>query len=58
MAEYVKYTLQIEEDENGEPFLTLPEELLNQMGWDPGDVLMWDEHHDGSWLLRKMKDNE
>jgi len=53
-----KYTLNVEQDSNGELFLNFPDELLNQMGWDPGDVLLWEELPEGRWLLRKQENNE
>ena len=38
--------------ENGktkELFLDLPPESLNQMGWDDGDALLWEELDHGAW---------
>jgi len=53
------YTVRVEEDpETGDLILPLPTELLNQMGWDFGDTLIWDDNHDGSFTLSKKVDNE
>ena len=41
------YILEVEEDENGEQFLTFPEELMEEMGWRGGDILNWDIQGDG-----------
>ena len=49
------YTLSIEEDSSGEWFLVFPDELLNQVGWDPGDELTWEEISPTSWLIKKNK---
>ena len=47
----------VEADSNGELFLPIPVELLNRMGWDFGDTLIWEENFDGrkrtSYTLRK-----
>ena len=36
----------VEADDSGELFLPIPVELLNQMGWDFGDTLIWEENFD------------
>ena len=46
----------IEVRENGktkELFIEFPPGCLDQVGWDVGDNLIWDELPDGSWSLRK-----
>lgn len=48
----------VEEDpETGDLILPIPTELLNQVGWDFGDTLLWEEMDGGAWSLRK-KDEE
>ena len=50
----------IEVQENGktkELFIEFPPDCLNQVGWDEGDTLIWEELPDGSWSIRK-KENE
>jgi hypothetical protein len=50
-----KWTVTVEEDpDTKELVLPLPTDLLNQMGWDFGDSLIWDDNHDGSWTLKKV----
>ena len=52
-----KWTVTVEEDENGDLVLPLPTELLNQMGWDIGDELVWSESFSkGSFSLTKKVD--
>jgi bifunctional DNA-binding transcriptional regulator/antitoxin component of YhaV-PrlF toxin-antitoxin module len=51
----MSYILEVEEDENGEPFITLPEEVLEDLGWEPGDVLNWDVKGNGI-ILTKVND--
>ena len=36
--------------------LPIPTELLNQMGWDIGDDLVWTDNFDGSFSLTKEVD--
>ena len=45
--------------ENGktkELFLDLPPESLNQMCWDDGDTLLWEELDHGAWSITKKED--
>ena len=53
------HTIKLEEDpDTGDLVLPLPTELLNQMGWDFGDTLIWDDNYDGSFTLSKKVDKE
>ena len=55
----VKHTVHIEEDpETGDLVLPLPTELLNQMGWDIGDDLVWTDNFNGTFSLSKKVDNK
>jgi hypothetical protein len=29
-------------EEDGELFLVFPEEMLTELGWEPGDTIVWD----------------
>lgn len=46
------WTVRIELDENGEEVLPFPEELINELGWKPGDVVTW-RAEGNSWVLSK-----
>lgn len=57
----------IHEDENGDMILEFPEGLMEQMGWKPGDTLIWEEtlicgdeefEDCTGFTLRKKEDNE
>ena len=51
------WTITLEEDpETGDLIMPLPPDLLNQVGWDFGDTLIWEDLHNGSWSLRKKDD--
>jgi len=52
----MSYILEVEEDENGEPFITLPDELIEELGWQEGDVLDWDVRGNGI-ILSKVNDS-
>lgn len=52
-------TLVIQEDpDTGEPFIELPQRLLEQLGWKEGDDLQWVEGTDGSWTIKKVEKDE
>ena len=37
------YRATVQEDAEGNAFIELPPELLNQLDWNEGDDLVWDE---------------
>lgn len=43
----------VQEDENGELVLPFPQELLDEVGWKPGDNLEWIDRGDGTWEIRQ-----
>jgi hypothetical protein len=59
------YTVEIELDSNtGEMILPLPKELVDAVGWDVGDQLIWEEttilEDDGEYAgftIRKVSDD-
>ncbi len=49
-------TWTIEVQENGktkELFIEFPPDALNQVGWDIGDTLIWEELDHLSWSVKK-----
>lgn len=49
-----KFQVTVEEDtETGDLVLPLPEELLEQMDWHPGDTLVWKDNSNGTYSLYK-----
>lgn len=53
-----KWTVILEEDPvSKELVMPFPPDLLAQMGWDYGDVLVWTEADHGSFILSK-KDSD
>ena len=51
------YTLEIQEDESGELFLQFPNELVDELGWEEGDILEWKLKGTGVVLL-KLNDSD
>ena len=49
----MKFVTTIEyNEEEDDLFLPIPDEILDSLGWDIGDVLQW-EYNDDSILLKK-----
>ena len=36
--------------------LPLPERLLEDAGWNEGDILDWSDNGNGSWTLKKVEE--
>jgi antitoxin component of MazEF toxin-antitoxin module len=51
----VKWRLPIDKIENGEYFITLPDDLLEAANLSPGDDVEWVEQEVGTFILRKIK---
>ena len=51
------WTVIIEEDvETGDVILPFPQEMLDEVGWMPGDNLKWIDREDGTWEIRKVEE--
>ena len=48
----MNYIVEVQEDDNGNPFITLPDELVDELGWQAGDVLDWDLRGNGVVLTK------
>ena len=42
-------------DNSDELLLDLDEEWCSEMGWEPGDTIIWEDKGDGAWSLTKQK---
>jgi bifunctional DNA-binding transcriptional regulator/antitoxin component of YhaV-PrlF toxin-antitoxin module len=51
----MSYILEVQEDDNGDQFIVLPDELIDELGWQEGDVLDWDVRSNGI-ILSKVSD--
>ena len=50
-----RFTLTVEQD-GEELVLSFPVDLLNQMGWDIGDTLLWETTDNGYVSVHKKED--
>lgn len=48
----MSYILEVQEDENGDQYIVLPDEIIEELGWQEGDVLNWDVRGDGITLSK------
>lgn len=51
-----KYTVEVQEDKNGDLFIEFPAELLNQVGWHEDTLIEWLIGDDGSVTIKEVKD--
>lgn len=49
----VKTWTAIIEEEGEDLILPIPQEMLDEVGWLPGDNLEWYDRGDGTWEIRK-----
>ena len=51
-----KWTVEIKEDpETGDLVLPFPQDMLDEVGWNPGDNLKWVDRGDGTWQITKIE---
>jgi hypothetical protein len=53
----MSYSSVVKEAEDGELYIELSDELMEQMGWDIDTELVWTVHDDGKIGLRKRSDD-
>lgn len=56
MTDDFMYVVPAKVDTSGSLILCLPTDILNQVGWDTGDKVLWEELPDGSFSIRKGAD--
>ena len=49
----MSYYVELEEDKNGDLFLTIPDEVIETLGWEDNTLLTWDIKGDGI-ILRSL----
>ena len=52
------WIITIEEDENGELYLPLNQDILDLTKWKEGDIIEWSDNKDGSWTMKLKQDME
>lgn len=48
-----RWTIPVQENEQGEQFIEFPDEVLKETSWKEGDSIEWIDNHDGSFTLKK-----
>lgn len=51
----MSYVLEVQEDENGDQYIVFPEEIIEDFGWQEGDLLNWDVRGEGI-VISKVND--
>lgn len=46
------YVINVQADENGELFITIPDTIMKHQGWGEGTKLEWIDTNDGKFILR------
>ena len=46
--------VKIEQNENGEHYFLIPDDLQRELSWNEGDLIEWIDNGDGSWILKKL----
>ena len=46
------YIIEVQEDQDGELFIEFPEEIIEELGWQEGDILSWDLKGEGIVLSK------
>lgn len=54
----MKWTVTVEQDENGELVLPFNQEMMNAVGWNIGDTVKWQQSNNGEWTLTKIEPSE
>ena len=49
------YQVEVQKNEQDELFVELPSELIENLGWNTGDDVKWEETDDGGFRLKKVK---
>lgn len=47
------YTVSVEHDSNGDMILPFPDEMIDELNWEVGDILVWSQNDDGSVSITK-----
>ena len=51
----IKWSLPVEEQEDGEYYITLPDDLLEAANLEEGNQIEWIDQGDGSYILQKVE---
>lgn len=49
------YTVDVQQNDDGESFIEFPDEVMSNLGWEEGDTVVWKDNHDGSYTISKRE---
>ena len=53
------WVVQVKEDgKTKDLYIEFPDGAINQVGWDIGDTVLWEELPHGNWSLKKKEDDD
>jgi alpha-glucosidase (family GH31 glycosyl hydrolase) len=55
---WIADVITIEEDQQHNSYLQFPVEIMNQLGWQQGDLLVWNIEDDGTITIKKKEDDK
>lgn len=50
----MKYIVTTQKLDNGDTYIELPDDVLEELEWQEGDVIEWVSADDGSYSLKKV----
>ena len=50
-----RWSLEVQKLEDGDEYIEFPKEVMEEVGWQEGDVIEWIDNKDGSWTLKKKE---
>jgi bifunctional DNA-binding transcriptional regulator/antitoxin component of YhaV-PrlF toxin-antitoxin module len=53
-----QYTVPVEQDENGELMIVFPDQMMEELKWQPGDTIEWIDNNDNTYTLQKKVSEE
>jgi antitoxin component of MazEF toxin-antitoxin module len=54
----MRYTTEIQVDDNGDFFFIIPDDLIQELGWDIGDTIEWVIEGNSVILSKKANNND
>lgn len=58
MSDTGRWTVEVQEDENGDAMIELPPEALRAAGLQAGDTIKWTQLDNGAWSITKAEPTE
>lgn len=49
------FTLEVQQDEDGDSYIEFPQATMAELGWKEGDCVTWTDNKDGSYTMTKKE---